>query len=948
MNRMLKHPWLIIVPVVVVTVLFATQLGSIRIENSTRSFFPQKHESYARMLDTEDIFGSMDSMGVSLETSRDSIVTAEYIGIIDRITDQLENMDFIESVDSLSNIDFIYGEDGALVAESIVNDDYTGSAEDVGAVRRKVSDWEDMYDRVIISDNGRAAQIQAVITSGISPTQMEELLREIEDVVYAEIEGSDLTARFYGDPVITDNCKTFMLSDLVRLIPLVSIVVLMTLFLSFKTIDGTILPLITVLISTIWTCGLMAMLDVTFTLVASVIPVALIGVGSAYGIHVLTHYYVALDAYKGEITKEAHRGIIIEGLKDVWMAVFLAGLTTAVGFVSLVSSPLGPLHSFAVFSALGVAVALALSVIFIPAMLAAKPVSRIGVRSKRMEKLVKKMQKKLASGKNALHGGGEPGSGLAKIYRVFCGSKSRLALFLVAICVFSYFGIEKLRVDSATINYFAPDSQLRQDVDYVNEIFAGTNALYLVISGEEDGALTNPEILKSVDELQDYLIAKYPDVGKVVSFTTFIKRMNQVMHVPVVADGGSESYDSMSGYDGFSDGSEDLSSFSSFGSFYDDDGGFSGDSFYADGGDELGSFGSFGFDDASYTEDVPQKEFVDPNIEYSRRLGETITIGEGLELLNKVYSQAGGRHATVEDIVNLLAKELNFNGVDYYEIPYEVDKYPAATREELSDLVSQYLLLFSGSLDRFTDNQLSPKSIRVMVQLRTHSSEAVNEIVVDASGYAEKYFPQGYSLYATGNAEMQYVMTNLIVSSQLSSLLFSLLSVFVIIAISFRSCWAGLLGALPLALTILLNYMVMGFAGISLDLITSIIASVAIGVGIDYTIHFMTTYKAERALSDDLRRVVHNTFAKSGRGIVTNAVAVGLGFLVLFFSEFIVLRYIGILVAVVMFTSSILAMTVIPGFLVILDPKFIRPKKNALPVAAGESAFAVGENPEEV
>ena len=63
---------------------------------------------------------------------------------------------------------------------------------------------------------------------------------------------------------------------------------------------------------------------------------------------------------------------------------------------------------------------------------------------------------------------------------------------------------------------------------------------------------------------------------------------------------------------------------------------------------------------------------------------------------------------------------------------------------------------------------------------------------------------------------------------------------------------------------------------------------------------------------------------------MTNAVAVGLGFLVLVFSEFIVLRYIGVLVATVMFTSSILAMTVIPGFLVIFDPKFIRPETGNL------------------
>ncbi|MDE5898606.1 MAG: MMPL family transporter, partial [Treponemataceae bacterium] len=140
------------------------------------------------------------------------------------------------------------------------------------------------------------------------------------------------------------------------------------------------------------------------------------------------------------------------------------------------------------------------------------------------------------------------------------------------------------------------------------------------------------------------------------------------------------------------------------------------------------------------------------------------------------------------------------------------------------------------------------------------------------------------------------------------------------------SGWAGLLGAVPLAFTIILNYMVMGFAGINLDLVTSIIASVAIGVGIDYTIHFLETFRAERARSDSMDEVLKNTFQKSGTGIVTNALAVGLGFLVLCFSEFVVLRYIGVLVAIVMFSSATLALTIIPGVLHLTDPKFMKPR----------------------
>ena len=291
------------------------------------------------------------------------------------------------------------------------------------------------------------------------------------------------------------------------------------------------------------------------------------------------------------------------------------------------------------------------------------------------------------------------------------------------------------------------------------------------------------------------------------------------------------------------------------------------------------------------------------------------------------YTAAGGKNATVDGMMKELEKLFNFNGIDYYEVPYDLDKYPAATREGLANLVSQYLLLYSGQLDRFSDDQLAPKTIRMQVQLRCHDTHKIKEIIQEAQDYAKANFPVGYTLVPTGNGEMEVSMTDMVISSQVTSILFSIFMVFVIIAVSFKSPVAGLLGAVPLAFTIILNFMTMGWTGIQLDLVTSIIASVAIGVGIDYTIHFMESYKAERAKSDNVEEVTMRTFAVSGLGIVTNALAVGLGFLVLLFSNFQILRCIGLLVAIVMFSSSFLAMTVFPGVLNAFDPKFIRPKE---------------------
>jgi predicted RND superfamily exporter protein len=83
----------------------------------------------------------------------------------------------------------------------------------------------------------------------------------------------------------------------------------------------------------------------------------------------------------------------------------------------------------------------------------------------------------------------------------------------------------------------------------------------------------------------------------------------------------------------------------------------------------------------------------------------------------------------------------------------------------------------------------------------------------------------------------------MIVSSQVSSVPSRAAAVFVILWISFRSVWAGAIGAVPLLLSILINFGIMGFLGINLDMVTSLISSIAIGIGIDYTIHFLNNYQ---------------------------------------------------------------------------------------------------------
>ena len=123
------------------------------------------------------------------------------------------------------------------------------------------------------------------------------------------------------------------------------------------------------------------------------------------------------------------------------------------------------------------------------------------------------------------------------------------------------------------------------------------------------------------------------------------------------------------------------------------------------------------------------------------------------------------------------------------------------------------------------------------------------------------------------------------------------------------------------------NFAVMGFTGITLNVATALIASLAVGVGIDYTIHFIEAFKREYPGGGDY---LYRTFATSGKAILINAVSVGAGFCVLVFSQFRILAQFGALIALSMAVSAVVSLTVIPVLITLVKPKFIYGQDSAL------------------
>ena len=181
--------------------------------------------------------------------------------------------------------------------------------------------------------------------------------------------------------------------------------------------------------------------------------------------------------------------------------------------------------------------------------------------------------------------------------------------------------------------------------------------------------------------------------------------------------------------------------------------------------------------------------------------------------------------------------------------------------------------------------------------------------------------PEGAPTYKFAGDYIKIKNGSLIVSTQIGSLIGAIVTIFVFISIIFKSLPVGLLITVPVSIAVFFNFTVMWLLGISLNPATAIIANVGIGAGVDYAIHYFSRFKRIYLLSQNYRQSLIDAFAESYRSILSNAVSVAVGFLVLMFSQYTIIQNFGMIVSITMITSSLGALTVLPMLLSIFKVK---------------------------
>ena len=182
----------------------------------------------------------------------------------------------------------------------------------------------------------------------------------------------------------------------------------------------------------------------------------------------------------------------------------------------------------------------------------------------------------------------------------------------------------------------------------------------------------------------------------------------------------------------------------------------------------------------------------------------------------------------------------------------------------------------------------------------------------------------GFRLGIAGNGYLTTRFSELVVSGQLASLVVSLVAVFLLTSFMFHSWVAGLINIIPISLVMVFSFGLLGLLGIPLEVGKSLTASMVIGIGIDYTIHFLNKYRIKvRSGLTDPEEITAATMATSGKAIFFNALVVTTSFLVFLTSNFRPNFYLGAMLSLNMGACLLVSMTVLPAMLNTFKPRFV-------------------------
>ncbi|MEN2998759.1 MAG: MMPL family transporter [Brevinematia bacterium] len=785
-----------------------------------------------------------------------SVFTKERLEFVRAVSKIIKEQEGIVTVVSITEVEDIKSTEKGIVIEKLFPDEIP-EGENLERIREIIMS-RDAFKGSLVSRDGTTVNILALPVPDRDTSKIGEKVRsEVEKFI--SLGNMECKVFFGGAPMILNSISKLVVSDISKLVPIVSLVVSLTLFLSFRNLVGTFIPLITVLISCAIGMGVMGYLGYPLTTFGVGIPVVLIAVGNAYAIHVINEYYERMTLL------DQPQQALLKSLVRVFIPVLMSGITTIASFISVgLGSEINTTKNFATISSVGISFATLFTLTFVPAIL-----STLNIRSSSYHKNTSKF--------------------LHTISKFIFKHRTSVSITFLTISLISVYLLTKVKVEVDYLGYFDEKTEPRKVTLAIADNFDGSFELKTYFKGN----IQNPTLLKVmqiIEEEQRYFL---DGITRPQSIVRIIAELNEGMvDVRSIPDSEMEIQNLW---------------------------------FFIEG-----------------TEDINRVVSEDKNEALINILLGKVTSSQRYELIRLTrnlihkYSNVSllPQKECLEEISSIISKSLysrlSRTGIKALETPSGRVSGKEEITSYLNKIILEYLERKSKEFrnyedkKRFIDDFVKYILLSTGISLKDISEGDIeyalspsvwNTFPIPSDGEGIRVFDEAD---VTGIAKLFADMERQILQSQIISLGLIVFVVFVMNCFTFRSLLEGLISLIPIVFTLLVNFGIMGLANIKIDFITVTIASIGVGTGIDYTIHFISRYVYEIRSGSDYENAFYKTFSTTGKGILSNAFAVGLGFATLLFSSIVPLRNFGLMMSITMMVSSISALTLLPVVLIAL------------------------------
>ena len=515
-----EYPRTVLLIIALVTVGFATQVPAVRIVSDFSDLLPQEHPFIQLHNEIRDTFGGANNIIVAVSVSEGTIFTNDTLDRIHRITTAVDNLEGINHnlVTSLThrNVRKVWlGGEGTVKSVTYYDPRKGGySPSELAAISQDVSADPRVYG-LLVSPDLTAALVRGTLNEGA--LDYEKVFLQLQTIRQTEAT-DEVSIYATGQPVLVGWVSSYA-DQIITIFLLTVLIMLGLLVVHFRRMYGIVLPLLGIIVTSIWGLGVLSLLGYNLDPLMLVVPFLISARAMSHGIQIVERYYQELPtSHTGGIAAyKAYRSLFRPGSLGV--------ISDAIGLLLIGVGSVPINDKLAVYACLWALSVIVTVIIAIPCMLQLLPTpAKREVKSNWLRTM------------------------FVTLAHAVVRPRAPARVLSVAAVLFAAALLLGTRVP---IGETAPGSPLLyEDHDFnvsskiINETFPGSEELYVIGNTDEAGGLKRPEVVKALADFQAHMLTD-PDLGGAKGLPNLIRAVNRLTHYndprwsSVPADAGS-------------------------------------------------------------------------------------------------------------------------------------------------------------------------------------------------------------------------------------------------------------------------------------------------------------------------------------------------------------------------------------------------------------------------